>query len=102
MQRSAVSRAYYASFLVAREYVHGRGLLAHPPTGKRWGSHERVIFSVGMLRQPGARRIRKALFRLKKQRVNADYDLVYAIRRTDVLKAIQDAEMVIAWIDHLP
>ncbi len=102
MQRSAISRAYYAAYLVAREYVHGRGMLIHPPSGKRWGSHERVIFSIGTLHQPGVRNVRKALFRLKKQRTSADYELEYAVNRARVAKALQDARMIIEWIDGLP
>lgn len=102
MQRSAISRAYYAAFLVAREYLHERGMMVRPPARKRWGSHERVIFSLGMLWHPGVRNVRKALFRLKKQRTSVDYELDYAVGRTHVVKAMQDAAMIIAWIDGLP
>ena len=102
LQRSAISRAYYAAFLVAREYLHVHGLLARPPVGKRWGSHERVIFSIGMMHHPGVRNVRKALFRLKKQRTSADYELDAVVNKARVIKAKQDSEMVIDWIDGLP
>ena len=102
MVRAAISRAYYAAFLVAREYLHDRRMLVHPPSGKRWGSHERVIFSIGASRQPGVRNVRQALFRLKKQRTSADHELDYVASRIRVVKAKQDAEMIIAWIDGLP
>ncbi len=101
-QRSAINRAYYAAFLVAREYVDQRGGTANPPRGRRWGSHERVIFSIGMVRHPAAKRIRRSLFDLKKLRTSADYDLGYTDAGNDVAKALQDAAEVIAWIDALP
>lgn len=101
-QRSAITRAYYAAFLVTREYVEQRGQLAHPPPHRRWGSYERVIFSIGMVRHPDTRRIRRALFSLRSLRTSADYDLGYTDAGKDVAKAMQNAVKVIAWVDALP
>ena len=100
--RSALSRAYYAAFLVARDYVEGRGIRARARSGRRLGSHERVIFSVGMIPDDFAITMRNMLFRLKRLRTNADYDLDYADSRKHVADALEDAKRVIAWIDALP
>jgi hypothetical protein len=100
--RAAIGRAYYAAFLVTREYIERSRVVAHPPVGKRWGSHETVIFTVGAIRAPGVRGVQKRLFRLKKLRTLADYDLHYAHAERDAGRALRDAERVIDWIDGLP
>lgn len=102
IQRLAINRAYYAAFLVAREYIVQRDGAANPPRGRRWGSHEQVIFSVGIVPDPSARSIRKTLFRLKRLRTSADYDLDYTNASEDVARALRDARRVIVWIDALP
>ena len=100
--RAAIGRAYYAAFLVTREYIDRRQIATRPTAGQRWGSHESVIFAVGAIRVRGARGIQKRLFRLKKLRTLADYDLAYTHAKGDVDRAIRDAERVIVWIDGLP
>lgn|GEM_PF-3565052 len=76
--------------------------MARPPRGRRWGSHERVIFSVTMVSHPEMRNFHRAFFGLKTLRTNADYDLHYADAAKDVAKALQNAKKIITWIDALP
>jgi uncharacterized protein (UPF0332 family) len=100
--RSALSRAYYAAFLVAREYVDDRGIRGRPRSGRRLGSHERVIFSVGAIPDDAAITMRSILFGLKRLRTSADYDLDYADAEQQVSDALEDAARIIAWFDGLP
>jgi uncharacterized protein (UPF0332 family) len=100
--RSAVSRAYYAAFLVAREYVDDRGIRGRSRSGRRLGSHERVIFSIGAVPDELAITMRNRLFRLKRLRTSVDYDLDYADVELTVSDALDDAERLIAWVDGLP
>jgi len=100
--RTALGRAYYAAFLVAREYVDAREIAAGPRSGRRMGSHERVIFSVGAIPDDLAITMRSRLFRLKRLRTNADYDLDYVDVGKHISDALDDAERVIAWFDGLP
>lgn len=100
--RSAISRAYYAAFLVAQQYVRSRKIRAYPPPDEYWGSHQRIIHAVGEIRHPGAKYIEAELDRLKRLRVDADYHLGYTGTAREMTDAIRDAERVIAWIDALP
>jgi hypothetical protein len=100
--RSAISRAYYAAYLVALQYVRSRKIRAYPPPDEYWGSHQRIIHAVGEIRHPGARVIERDLDRLKRLRVSADYHLEYTGASRQMADAIQDAARVIAWIDALP
>ncbi len=100
--RSALNRANYAAFLVAREYVDDQGIRGRTSTGRRLGSHERVIFSVGAIPDDLSVTMRNRLFRVKRLRTSADYDLAYATARRQIVDALDDAERVIAWIDALP
>jgi hypothetical protein len=100
--RSAVSRAYYAAFLVAREYIDDRGITGRPRSGRRLGSHERVIFSVGAIPDASSVTMRNLLFGLRRLRTNADYDLDSISDQRQVSDALEDAHRVIAWLDALP
>lgn len=100
--RTAISRAYYAAYLVAQQYVRSRKIRAYPPPDEYWGSHQRIIHAVGEIRHPGARVIERDLDRLKRLRVNADYHLEYRGARSHMADAIQDAARIIAWVDSLP
>ena len=62
--RSAISRAYYACHLVARDALFGVDT-----AGGRRPSHQAVISSVGKAEENGADRLR----RLKRMRETADY-----------------------------
>lgn len=100
--RSAISRAYYAAYLVAHSYVKRKRIRAYPPPGLHWGPHDRTIHAVGEIRSPGARYIKKDLLKLKRRRVDADYHLDYTVARKHMAEAIRDASRIIAWIDALP
>lgn len=100
--RSAISRAYYAAYLVAHSYIIREQIHVRPRPGRRWGSHDRTIHAVGAIRNPGAARIKKELMKLKRHRVNADYRLDYMGARRDMPGAIRSAARIIAWIDALP
>jgi hypothetical protein len=100
--RTAISRAYYAAYLVAYIYVQEKGIRAVPQPGQRWGPHERTIHAVAAIRHPGAGFIAEELAKLKYRRIDADYHLEYAHARRHAAKAIRDAARIIAWFDGLP
>lgn len=100
--RSAITRAYYAAYLVTHSYVREKRIRAHPPAGEYWGPHERTIHAVGTIRNPGAGYIEDELIKLKRLRINADYNLNYVDANNDVSGAIRTSSRIIAWVDALP
>lgn len=100
--RSAISRSYYAAYLVAFAYVKEHGLQAVPRPGQRWGPHERTIHAIEAIRHPGAGFIGELLAKLKRDRIDADYHPEFAQAQLLMPRAIRDAAIIIAWIDDLP
>ena len=100
--RSAISRAYYAAYLVAHNYVRETGVRAIPQPGKRRGPHEHTIHAIATIRHPGARYVSDELGKLKRRRIDADYHPEYNYAQVHVAKALSDAAMIIAWFDALP
>ena len=92
--RSAVSRAYYAAFLTAREVL--RPHLGNSVVDKKRGVHDVVIKALSWgdpgsgLRGPGA-----VLRQLKKDREQHDYDLPLTSNSTLAKAAAADAEKII-------
>jgi uncharacterized protein (UPF0332 family) len=84
--RTSVSRAYYSSFLVARERL---GL-----TRERVPEvHRTVIEELGARNRPAGVR----LHRLRRMRNIADYDLSTRIESEDAAMALELAERIIDW-----
>lgn len=100
--RTAISRAYYAAYLVAYAHVQRKGIRAEPQPGKRLGPHERTINALATIRQPGAQFMAEELGKLKRRRIDADYDMGYTDASRHMQKVLQDAAMIIDWIDTLP
>ncbi|MCI0702824.1 MAG: hypothetical protein L0241_17220 [Planctomycetia bacterium] len=84
--RSAISRAYYALFLLAREFVDGLGIetrqIPNPHVTLEQALQNSGVFSL--------ERIAETLGRLRSDRTDADYDM----RNTDV-ETIAKVEEVI-------
>lgn len=100
--RSAISRAYYAAYLVTYDHIRKKRIRVDPPLGEYWGPHERTIHAVESVRHPGAAVIMDDLLKLKRLRVSADYDMRYTGAGRQVAEAIRDATRIITWIDALP
>lgn len=100
--RSAISRAYYAAYLTAYQYISANKLHVIPARGQRLGPHERTIQAIGAIRYPGAPYVESELASLKRRRLSADYDQEYDEAELDAPGAIRDAAMIIAWFDGLP
>jgi uncharacterized protein (UPF0332 family) len=100
--RSAISRAYYAAYLTAHQYISAHKLRVIPAKGQRLGPHERTIQAIGAIRYPGSSYVENELANLKRRRLSADYDQEYDEAELDAPGAILDAAMIIAWFDELP
>lgn len=102
--RNCVGRAYYAAFLVTREYQGQRNIpnITTNQRGRRLGSHEQVIETVPNIRDRYARFYKNELYTLKSLRRKADYELYFVVSSTEAHKALLDAEAIIRWIDGLP
>ena len=61
-----------------------------------------MIFSIGAVPDALSITMRNRLFRLKRLRTSAGYDLDYSDVERTVSDALEDAERLIAWIDGLP
>jgi len=95
--RNAISRAYYAAFLRAREYCWHKGDIVDQ-TGR---AHEQVRRN---LQRRGQRHLAADLLNLHLLRKNADYDITFPKPdlSAEANAAEQLAAMVIAAIDALP
>ena len=71
-RRSAVSRAYYASFLHARERLTSTGRIVATRTGR---DHQRVIGAIRLVDSASG----NMLDRLRRLRTRADYDLTSTV-----------------------
>lgn len=103
--RSAISRAYYAAFHSAREYLELKGLLQP----NQQNVHEEVRWLFATSSELGARnlpaRIAEDLGRLRRDRNNADYEPSYLgglkAVRGKAEEALKTAQRIIANIDSL-
>lgn len=100
--RSAVSRAYYASFHQAKKYLLAIDTSVHLP--KHGGAHEQVPEH---LKQPGRTRTERSaatrLERLKRQRKWADYEASEKPRlESEVEQALRDAKFILAQLTTQP
>ena len=88
--RSAISRAYYAAHLSARElYLTGRKI---SPNANGIVTHRMMIRALKGSELPG---LGHQLDQLLDQRITADYNLRTALAESDVLAAIAVADRII-------
>lgn len=100
VNRTAVSRAYYAALCKARDRIAAvdNALIPTKPVNRAGGSHEAIIEYYDTSADPQRQQVGLDLERLKKQRVYADYylsppcgfvDAQIAISRSaDILSAL--------------
>lgn len=92
--RAAVSRAYYAAFVPARNYQRDvRGL---PIRDRKQGVHELVINAFAddakRLNDTRYRRVHELLKRLRAKRERADYENEYTAVRVEISSALSDSQ----------
>jgi len=94
--RSAINRAYYAAFRIARDYCHV------PLSVDGTGSHDAVLNAVDRLDFPDAYDRARRLRYLKRQRVRADYGVIFTELEAIAVEAVDDAELIVQWFRRLP
>jgi len=97
-KRSAISRAYYAVLIQAREKASKRCNEDYP----RGGTHHWTIKQYQKDPVPDAKRVGSYLKRLKKRRERADYDNVVDKLDKELESALQEAERLLKTISELP
>lgn len=95
--RSAVSRAYYAAFHVARDLL--AALRFQVPWADR--AHNYVYVRLNNGGDPGVVKAAAALFDLRRNRNRADYDIRATFPANNAAQAIGDAELVLQTLDNL-
>jgi uncharacterized protein (UPF0332 family) len=108
-QRSAVSRAYYAVFHEAEDFLIRKKLLKtysqEDEPQARTNSHDRVIkIFLDTGRNAGLqprRKIGEDLMRLKRSRVLADYSSEFPTLETDIENLLEVAERVIVSLGRI-
>lgn len=102
--RNCIGRAYYAAFLVVREYgdVNSIARSVQKPDGRPLGSHEQIIDSVQRFSSSSARFFMGQLDTLKHLRRKADYELTVRQTAQTARNALLDADAIIQWVDGLP
>jgi uncharacterized protein (UPF0332 family) len=96
--RSAVSRAYYAAFHVARELLEGLGFQV--PQADR--AHKYLVFRLCNCGDAGIQQTGYDLDRLRRNRNQADYELGAAISQNTAAARVLLAERIIRVIDTIP
>ena len=93
--RTIINRAYYATYLFAREWIidNGKNKLLDYYIGKGVGTHRAVYLT---LRNMGLKSLSNDLYCFKLLRNDADYDIVKIITKNDALKAIKLARQIIS------
>ena len=93
--RTIINRAYYATYLHAREWIFDNGgynsLDYYISNGT--GTHRAVYLA---LRKMGQKSLSNDLYSFRTLRNDADYDIVKLITKNDVLKAINLARQIIS------
>lgn len=96
--RTAISRAYYAVFNIARAYAYSD----HLQVGEGTGSHQAVIEHFKSSADSNKRRIGISLERLRTSRNKADYDRVLNNSLREAEKTIRGTEKLIKQLSNLP
>lgn len=95
--RSAVSRAYYAAFHVARDLLAALGF--QTPRADR--AHNYLYARLNNSGDAGVEDVAKRLHELRRRRNQADYDLLPPLPRQDAASYIAMAERVVQSLDTL-
>ena len=96
-QRIAISRAYYAAFIIARNYLHDIEGVDVPYRDV----HQFVIDYYRDSRDPRRRKIARLLREMRHARTRADYDDVYADLYQDSFKIPQLSAEAIGLVGQL-
>lgn len=96
--RAAISRAYYAAFGVARNHARDNERLSLQRTG---GDHQRVLLHYRRRTDRTHQEIAELLFRLRRQRNQADYDDQISATVTGAQTALRRARQVLAGLETL-
>ncbi len=91
-QRDAISRAYYAAFILARNYLRDRQGIIIPTTGD---AHQYVAEQFKRVRQPTYQLIANNLKMLRGYRNQADYDDNFPLLSAIANISIRRSEAVI-------
>jgi len=94
--RTAINRAYYAAFRVARDYCRV------PNRIDGVGSHDAVLSAVEALDFPDAGNFANSLRTIKKWRTRADYEATFHDLEHIATKSVDDAELIVQWFRRLP
>ena len=97
--RAAISRAYYAAYGVARSHARDNERLSLQRTG---GDHQRVLLHYRCRPDRAHQEIAELLFRLRRQRNQADYDDQKPSTVAGAHTALRRARQVLAGLETLP
>lgn len=97
--RSAISRAYYASFHVIKGYLEENGEIDTLPTGR--SQHQGIIIYLKRSSDKNRRKLGNNLDRLITDRNRADYDSRFYNIRNQTNGAIKTAERIFKSIESL-
>ena len=96
--RAAISRAYYAAFGVARNHARDNEGLSLQRTGR---DHQRVLLHYRRRPDRAHQEIAELLFRLRRQRNQADYDDQRPATVTGAHTALRRARQVLVGLETL-
>jgi uncharacterized protein (UPF0332 family) len=94
--RSAISRAYYAAFHVARRLLADLNFTV-PRAGR---AHQYLIFRLSNCGEPVVEQAGRDLETLRRLRNRADYDEMPAVTQPQAIAAVRRAEDVIRHLDN--
>lgn len=98
-KRSAISRAYYAVLIQAREKASERSGDNYPTDGR---THRWTIRKYKQDNSPNVKGIGEKINRLKKRRERADYDNVVPNLDKELSSALQEASSLLHRLSNLP
>ncbi len=93
--RTAISRAYYAAFLVARGLLRDVGF--SPPPDE--SAHKYAVYRLSNCGAPAIQQAGRDLDSLKRLRNRSDYDEAIAITQTQATAAVRLAELILQTLD---
>lgn len=97
-QRSAISRAYYAVFRTARDWVERKGLAILDRSGQ---DHETVIHAMRTHTSPVAQGLGVNLDRLRRLRSRADYESTFLNVASEAQAAVVTSQRLLGLLSRL-
>ena len=97
-KRAAISRAYYAAFIKARNKALPE--IGRPPSNYRGGSHNYYI-NYYVSKGHAGREVHRKLKRLKKRRVKADYEDSFNSINKELISALRESKKIISKLDQI-